>query len=71
MVHNYRTTHPQRRNNSNFLFGVINILQEENRREVRRLRRRISELEEELEERRIRAVEWVTENWQQEENIQD
>lgn len=36
-------------------------------REVRRLRRRISELEEELEERRIRAVEVVTENWQREE----
>ena len=36
-------------------------------REVRRLRRRIAELEEELEERRIRAVEVVTENWQREE----
>ena len=36
-------------------------------REVRRLRRRISELEEELEERRICAVEVVTENWQREE----
>ncbi|RIB27455.1 hypothetical protein C2G38_2029376 [Gigaspora rosea] len=70
MVHNYRTTRSQRRNGSNVLFGVIDTLQGENRRllrEVRKLRRRISELEEELEERRIRAVEWVTENWQQEE----
>ncbi|RIB23118.1 hypothetical protein C2G38_2033022 [Gigaspora rosea] len=70
MVHNYRTTRSQRRNGSNVLFGVIDTLQGENRRllrEVRRLKRRISELEEELEERRIRAVEWVTENWQQEE----
>ncbi|RIB04849.1 hypothetical protein C2G38_2221267 [Gigaspora rosea] len=70
MVHNYRTTRSQRRNNSNVLFGVIDTLQGENRRllkEVRRLRRRIAELEEELEERRIRAVEVVTENWQREE----
>ncbi|RIB00741.1 hypothetical protein C2G38_2233156 [Gigaspora rosea] len=54
MVHNYRTTRSQRRNNSNVLLL----------REVRRLRRRIAELEEELKERRIRAVEVVTENWQ-------
>ncbi|RIB20806.1 hypothetical protein C2G38_2034910 [Gigaspora rosea] len=70
MVHNYRTTRSQRRNNSNVLFGVIDTLQGENRRllrEVRKLRRRIAELEEELEERRIRAVEVVTENWQREE----
>ncbi|RIB03685.1 hypothetical protein C2G38_2224351 [Gigaspora rosea] len=59
MVHNYRTTRSQRRNGSNVLFGVIDTLQGENRREVRKLRRRISELEEELEERRIRAVEWI------------
>ncbi|RIB01925.1 hypothetical protein C2G38_2229272 [Gigaspora rosea] len=57
MVYNYRTTHSQKRNNSNILLL----------REVRRLRRRIAELEEELEERRIRVVEWVTENWQREE----
>ncbi|RIB20145.1 hypothetical protein C2G38_2180057 [Gigaspora rosea] len=63
MVHNYRTTRSQKRNNSNVLFGVIDTLQGENRREVRRLRRRIAKLEEELEERRIRAVEIVTENW--------
>ncbi|RIB24345.1 hypothetical protein C2G38_2168811 [Gigaspora rosea] len=62
MVHNYRTTRSQRRNGSNVLFGVIDTLQGENRREVRRLKRRIAELEEELEERRIRAVEVVTEN---------
>ncbi|RIB28270.1 hypothetical protein C2G38_2158381 [Gigaspora rosea] len=67
MVHNYRTTCSQRRNNSNILFSVIDTLQGENRREVRRLRRRIAELEEELEKRRIRSVEWVTENWQREE----
>ncbi|RIA99962.1 hypothetical protein C2G38_2236310 [Gigaspora rosea] len=66
MVHNYRTTRSQRRNSSNVLFGVIDTLQGENRREVRRLRRRIAELEVEIEERRIHAVEVVTENWQRE-----
>ncbi|RIB15655.1 hypothetical protein C2G38_2191887 [Gigaspora rosea] len=59
MVHNYQTTHSQKRNDSNALFSVIDTLQGENRR--------ISELEEEIEERRIRAVEVVTENWQREE----
>ncbi|KAF0547353.1 hypothetical protein F8M41_000663 [Gigaspora margarita] len=70
MVHRYRTTRSQRRNGSNVLFRVINTLQGENRRllrEVRRLRRRISDLEEELEERRIHAVEMVIENWQRDE----
>ncbi|KAF0541030.1 hypothetical protein F8M41_005963 [Gigaspora margarita] len=67
MVHRYRTTHSQRSNGSNVLFRVIDTLQGVNRRlsrEVRRLQRRISDLEEELEERRIHAVEIVTENWQ-------
>ncbi|RIB19404.1 hypothetical protein C2G38_2181937 [Gigaspora rosea] len=63
MAHNYRTTRSQRRNNSNVLFGVIDTLQGENRREVRRLRKRIAKLEEELEERRIRVAEVVTKNW--------
>ncbi|KAF0550819.1 hypothetical protein F8M41_024001 [Gigaspora margarita] len=70
MVHRYRTTCSQRRNSSNVLFGVVDTLQGENRRlsrEVRRLQRRISDLEEELEERRISVVEIVTENWQQDE----
>ncbi|RIB14611.1 hypothetical protein C2G38_2040055 [Gigaspora rosea] len=70
MVHNYRTTRSQRRNNSNVLFGVIDTFQGENRRllrEVRIVRKRIAELEKELEERRIRAVKVVTENWQRKE----
>ncbi|RIB02268.1 hypothetical protein C2G38_2228269 [Gigaspora rosea] len=47
MVHNYRTTRSQRRNNSNVLFGVIDTLQGENRRSKKikekdcRARRRI------------------------------
>ncbi|RIB26617.1 hypothetical protein C2G38_2162937 [Gigaspora rosea] len=67
MVHNYQSTHSQKRNDSNVLFGISDTLQGENVREVRRLRRSIAELEEELEERRIRAVEVVTKNWQREE----
>ncbi|RIB18257.1 hypothetical protein C2G38_2185140 [Gigaspora rosea] len=63
MVHNYRTTRFQRRNGNNVLFGAIDTLQRENRRS-KKIRRRIVELEEELEKRRIRAVEVVTENWQ-------
>ncbi|KAF0550263.1 hypothetical protein F8M41_024689 [Gigaspora margarita] len=70
MVYRYQTTCSQRRNGCNALFGVVDTLQGENRRlsrEVRRLRRRISDLEEELDERRIHVVEMVTENWQREE----
>ncbi|KAF0504843.1 hypothetical protein F8M41_019456 [Gigaspora margarita] len=70
MVYRYQTTCSQRRNGCNALFRVVDTLQGENRRlsrEVKRLRRRISDLEEELDEIRIRVVEIGTENWQREE----